>query len=344
MPTFLPEPATTSQPERTGILLINLGTPDAPRPAEVRRYLAEFLSDQRVVELPALIWWPILHGIILRFRPAKSAKKYASIWDAREGSPLMFHTRKQASLLEGWLKSRINSPYAVEFGMRYGNPSVASALDKLAAAGCQRILCVPMYPQFAASSTASALDAVWHYLLRRRNQPEIRTVRSFHADPGYINALAASIRQYWMQNGRPQVLVMSFHGIPERSVKLGDPYQQHCESTGTLLAQILGLDSQRFRITYQSRFGRARWISPATDDTLAELGQSGCARVDVVCPGFVADCLETLEEIAMEGRETFISAGGKEYHHIPALNEDSTWIAALGETVLTQLHGWVRLA
>lgn len=341
MPTFLPEPASSSQPERTGILLINLGTPDAPRPAEVRRYLAEFLSDQRVVELPAILWWPILHGVILRIRPAKSAKKYASIWDAREGSPLLFHTRKQASLLEGWLKAKLTSPYVVEFGMRYGNPSVASAIAKLSAAGCQRILCVPMYPQYAASSSASALDAVWQHLLQRRNQPEIRTIRSFHAEPGYIDALADNVRQYWMQNGRPQVLVISFHGIPERSVKLGDPYQQHCETTGKLLAQILGLDSQRFRITYQSRFGSARWIGPATDDTLTELARAGCGRVDVVCPGFVADCLETLEEIAMEGRETFLTAGGKEYHYIPALNENSAWIAALGETVLNHLQGWI---
>jgi len=340
----MPEPPLTGvASNKTGILLINLGTPDAPRRAEVKRYLAEFLSDPRIVEIPPIIWWPILHGIILTVRPAKSARKYASIWDAQEGSPLMFHTRKQAGLLDGWLRDKISTPYAVEFGMRYGNPSVASALERLSTAGCQRILCVPMYPQFASSSSGSALDAVYQYQLRRRNQPDIRTLRDFHADPGYINALADNVRQYWAQHGRPQILVISFHGIPERSVKQGDPYQQQTQTTGRMLAQILGLDDKRYRICYQSRFGPAKWIGPATDDTLAELGKNGCGRVDVVCPGFAADCLETLEEIAMEGREIFLEAGGKEYHYIPALNENPNWISALGQLVLQNLQGWISI-
>ncbi|HEX7971476.1 MAG TPA: ferrochelatase [Thiobacillus sp.] len=341
---YLKEPEHThGQPARTGILLVNLGTPDAPTAQALRAYLKEFLSDPRVVEIPRLVWWPILNGIILNTRPKKSAEKYAAIWTA-DGSPLKRHTEKQAKLLKGWLGERIATPFTVDYAMRYGQPSIADALTRLHAAGCERILILPAYPQYAASSTATAFDAAFTWLQHTRNQPALRTVKHYHDHPAYIHALAANIRDAWQMHGRPDVLVMSFHGVPRYTLDKGDPYHCECQKTGRLLTEALGLDPQQVRLGFQSRFGRAEWLKPYTDRTLAELGRAGVKRVDVVAPGFTADCLETLEELAMEGRATFLAAGGKEFRYIPALNEHPQWIDALGRIALDNLGGWASEA
>ncbi len=334
-------PHTHGQPAKTGILLINLGTPNAPTRFELKRYLQQFLSDPRVVEIPRVLWWIILNFVILQTRPDESAKKYAAIWDNREGSPLLFHTEKQAKLLQGWLGERIRSPYVVDFAMRYGRPSIDSAMQRLHEQGCDRILCIPLYPQYAASSTASAFDAVFRHLLSRRNQPALRTVKHYHDDPGYIAALADKVQTYWQKNGRPDRLIMSFHGVPRYTLDKGDPYFCECQKTGRLLAEALALNDDQYQITFQSRFGRAEWVKPYTAATLAELGRAKTRRVDVFCPGFTADCLETLEEIAMEVKTVFLKAGGGEFHYIPALNEDSKWIEALGHIALSNLQGWI---
>ncbi len=338
----MPEPKPpVADATRLGILLLNLGTPDRPDKTALRTYLRQFLSDPRVVELPRWLWWPILYAFILTTRPAQSAKKYASVWDAREGSPLRFHTQKQAKLLEGWLAQHLQQPFMVDYAMRYGNPSVDSVMNRMSEQGCDRILCLPLYPQYAASSSASALDAVFAWLQNRRVQPAVRTVSTFYADTGYIQAVAANILAYWGTHGRPDVLVMSFHGIPRRAVNLGDPYERQCLESGHLIARELGLPENQYRITFQSRFGRAEWLKPYTASTLDELGLAKTGRVDVVCPGFVADCLETLEEIAMEVKAEFVTAGGGEFHYIPALNESSAWIDALGKMTVRQLQGWI---
>ncbi len=342
--SYLQEPAFKhGSLARTGILLVNLGTPDAPTPSALRSYLKEFLSDPRVVEIPKPLWWMILNGIVLNVRPKKSAKKYASIWTA-EGSPLKVHTEKQLKLLRGWLGERIKSPLRIEYGMRYGQPSMADGLDKLKSSGCDRILILPLYPQYAASSTGTAIDAIAQHVARVRNQPALRTVKHFHDHPAYINALAANIRDYWQREGRPDLLVMSFHGLPRYTLDKGDPYHCECQKTGRLLVERLGLDKEQYRLTFQSRFGKAEWLTPYTDKTLEELGKAGIHRVDVVCPGFVADCLETLEEIAQEGRDSFLGAGGISFHYIPALNETPAWIDALGNIALENLGGWVSEA
>ena len=341
MAYFNPEPPYHhGTPARIGILLLNLGTPDAPNAPALRRYLKQFLSDRRIVEIPRLIWWLILNGIILNIRPRKSAEKYAMIW-SKEGSPLLVHGQRQATLLEGFLRDRIARPYAVELGMRYGNPSVASALDKLKAQNCDRILLLPLYPQYASSSTASALDAVWQALLHMRNIPEIRSIRHYHDHPAYIAALAGSVREHWAAHGRPDKLLMSFHGVPKFSLDKGDPYHCECHKTGRLLAEALELEKEQYLVCFQSRFGRAEWLQPYFAPTLEALGRSGTRRVDVICPGFSSDCLETLEEIAMEGKASFLGAGGQEYHYIPALNEREDWIRALSEITLEHLQGWL---
>jgi len=335
------EPSFThGTPVKTGVMLINLGTPDAPTAKAVRPYLKEFLGDPRVVEIPKPIWWLILNGIILRVRPKKSAAKYATIW-TKEGSPLRIHTEKQAALLQGYLGERSKAPLVVDYAMRYGNPSIPSVLRKLKEQHCQRILIVPMYPQYAASSTATAFDIVFEELRQIRNTPALRTIRNYHDHPGYIKALANNINEYWMKNGRPDKLVMSFHGVPRYTLEKGDPYHCECHKTGRLLAQQLGLKPEQYQISFQSRFGKAEWIKPYTTATLLELGKLQTKRVDVVCPGFVADCLETLEEIAQEGKEDFQHAGGGEYHYIPCLNERNDWLHALTDLVMENLQGWL---
>lgn len=337
---YLPEPPYThGTPARAGVLLVNLGTPDAPTAAAVRRYLREFLWDPRVVEIPRAVWWLILNGVILVVRPAKSAAKYAAVWTA-EGSPLRVHLERQVQLLRGYLGERVASPLAVAGACRYGNPSIAGAVAELKAKGCDRILVFPLYPQYAASTTGSAIDAVAGVLARVRNVPAIRTVRNFHDHPAYVLAIAGAVNAYWMKNGRPDRLVMSFHGLPRFSLDRGDPYHCECRKSARLIATELGWNDERTLVTFQSRFGRAEWLKPYTGETLEELGRKGTGRVDVICPGFAADCLETLEEIAMEGRDAFKAAGGKEYHYIPTTNESPAFVEALTRIALENLVGW----
>ena len=332
---------THGTPEKCAVLLLNLGTPDAPTAQAVKPYLREFLSDPRVVEIPRLVWWFILNGIILNTRPKKSAAKYASIW-MPEGSPLKVHTERQTSLLQGYLGERTHGmPLVVDYAMRYGHPSIPSVLGKLKAQNCQRILLVPMYPQYAASATGTAWDAIFNELTKQRNMPALRTIKHFHDNPGYIAATVQNIRDYWTLHGRPDKLVMSFHGLPRYTLEKGDPYHCECHKSGRLIAEALQLNAEQYTVCFQSRFGRSEWIKPYTTAILKELGKEKIKRVDVVCPGFVADCLETLEEIAMEGKEDFKHAGGGEYHYIPCLNEQPGWIHALTDLVLDNLYGWL---
>lgn len=325
----------------TAVVLVNLGTPDAPTAPALKRYLRQFLSDPRVVEIPRPLWWPILNGIILNTRPRRSAQKYAAVWTS-EGSPLKVHTERQARFLAGYLGER-GHRLTVVWAMRYGTPSLPDPLDRLAASGARRILIVPMYPQYSASTTATVIDEACNWLLSRRNQPEMRFVRNFHDDPGYLDALEQSVRKHWSRHGPladGDQLIISFHGLPRRSLELGDPYYCECMKTGRLLAERLNLAPERHRICFQSRFGKAEWLKPYTAPTLEALGKTGTRRVDVICPGFVADCLETLEEIAIEGKASFLASGGKEYHHVAALNEDHRWLTVLTSLVERHLAGW----
>lgn len=341
MPFYLPEPPYRhGQAARVGILLINLGTPEAATAQALRPYLKQFLWDRRVVEIPRPIWWLILNVIILNIRPKKSAEKYASIWRA-EGSPLKYYTARQAELLAAELARRHPQPIVVDYAMRYGQPAVDAQIQAMKAKGVDRILLLPLYPQYAASSTGSALDAVWQSLLHQRNPPEVRALKHFHTDSGYIAALKQSVLTYWAEHGQPDVLVISFHGIPRRSLDLGDPYHCECLRSGRLLAEALNLAPERYRVSFQSRFGRAEWLKPYTVATLEELGKQKTGRVDVICPGFIADCLETLEEIALEGKASFLGAGGREYRYIPALNDRPIWINALADLAQSQLAGWL---
>ncbi len=340
MPRYLPEPAFShGDSPRIGVLLVNLGTPDAATPQALRRYLAEFLWDPRVVEIPRAIWWFILNLIILPLRPRASAAKYASIWSA-EGSPLRVHTERVTEILKVRLQNRFDDAVVIDYAMRYGRPNVADAIASLRVLHCDRLLVIPMYPQFAGSTTASVCDAVFDALKSRRVVPELRVLRNFHDRPDYIAALAASIREYWDEHGEPDKLVMSFHGVPRRSLDLGDMYHCECHKTGRLVAQRLGLAEGRWKVCFQSRFGKAEWLKPYTAPSLVEMAEAGVGRVDVVCPGFVADCLETLEEIAMEGREEFLEHGGREYHYIPCLNQREDWIDALEQMIGEQTADW----
>jgi ferrochelatase len=347
MPRYRPEPPFPHDRQpRLGVLLINLGTPDAPTASAVRRYLAEFLADPRVVEIPRLVWRPLLHGVILRVRPARSAQRYASIW-TKDGSPLLVHSQRQRGLLLGYLGQRLKTlglpsdHVMVEFGMRYGRPSIAEALNRLHEGGCDRVLALPLYPQYAASTTGSAVDALLAAARRLRRVPALRVVDAYHDHAGYITALTQNINDYWVKNGRPDKLLLSFHGVPRRSLDLGDPYHCHCQKTARLLATGLDLKPGQYAVTFQSRFGRAEWLTPYTAPTLVALAKEGMRRVDVACPGFVSDCLETLEEIGFEARAAFLKAGGVEFHAIPCLNERPAWINALANLALRNLGGWL---
>jgi ferrochelatase len=344
---YAPEPPFShDRVPRIGVLLVNLGTPDAPTAPAVRRYLAEFLADPRVVEIPPLAWRPLLHGVVLRTRPARSAAKYAAIWH-KDGSPLLVHSQRQKVLLLGYLGQRLKKAglaadlCPVELGMRYGAPALGAAIERLRSAACERILVLPLYPQYAASTTASAFDAIGRHFRRVRRVPGLRFVDAFHDDPGYIKALARNLHDDWMRNGRPDHLVLSFHGLPKRSLALGDPYHCHCQATARLLAVEAGLEPGQWTLAFQSRFGRAQWLTPYTLDVLRALAGKGARRVDVYCPGFVADCLETLEEIGIAARAAFIAAGGTELRVVPCLNEHPAWIAALAEIVMRELSGWL---
>lgn len=338
---YLPEPpyrhGTVS---RVGVLLVNLGTPPAPTAAALRPYLRQFLSDPRVIEIPRAVWWPILHLIILNTRPRKSAQKYASIWTP-EGSPLLVYTKRQATLLKGYLGERTRTPLLVDYAMRYGEPSVEQGILRLKAAGCDRLLVLPLYPQYAASSTGSVFDAVAATVKRLRNPPELRLIKHFHDHPGYIATLAESVRAHWATHGRPDRLIMSFHGVPRFTLEKGDPYHCECQKTARLLAENLGLAPDAWQVTFQSRFGRAEWLTPYTQPTLEALARQGVGRVDVICPGFVADCLETLEEIAVEAKTAFLAAGGREFHYIPCPNDRPDFIRALADLTLGHLAGWL---
>ena len=331
-------PYTHGTIAKTAVVLVNLGTPEAPTASAVRRYLKEFLSDSRVVEIPKAVWWFILNGIILPIRSSKSAQKYASVW-TNEGSPLKVHTEKQSVLLRGYLGERGHN-VKVEYAMRYGSPSVDSVLEKLHAEGCDRILVLPAYPQYSGTTTASIFDAVFNHYRGRRNIPELRMIRHYHDDPAYIDALKKSVLAYWDKHGRPDKLVMSFHGVPKRTLLMGDPYHCECHKTARLLTTALGLAPEQWQLTFQSRFGKAEWLQPYTAPTLEKLGAEGIGRVDVMCPGFTSDCLETLEEISMEARHDFLKAGGKEFHYIPCLNEEPAGIDALADVAEQHMSGW----
>ncbi len=334
-----PEPPMRhGTPARTGILLVNLGSPAEPTAAATRRYLAEFLSDPRVVEIPRLVWWPILHGIILRVRPARSAAKYASIW-MDEGSPLAVWTQRLTRQLSQAF-GEAGQEVLLQHAMRYGTPSVGEGLDALRAAGAARVLVLPLYPQYASATTASIWDAVARWSGAARHVPEFRFVNRYGDEPAYIEALAESVRSHWAAKGRGPMLVMTFHGLPERSLMLGDPYHCECHKTARLLAQALGLGPADYKVTFQSRFGRAQWLRPYTEPTLQELAAGGLARVDVICPGFPVDCLETLEEIGLEAREAFLQAGGREFHYIPCLNATPGAVAAITAVARRHLQGW----
>ncbi len=324
---------------KTAIVLVNLGTPDAPTASAVRRYLREFLSDPRVVEIPKMVWWWILNLIILPFRSGKSAKKYAMIW-TKEGSPLKVHTEKQALLLRGYMGERGHSALQVVPAMRYGQPAISQVLDQLKQEGCERILILPAYPQYSATTTGSIFDAIFAKYTKVRNVPELRFVKHYHDNEGYIIALRDAVLAYWEQNGRGDKLVLSFHGLPQRNFEMGDPYHCECYTTARLLAQQLGLNKDQYLVCFQSRFGKAKWLQPYTTASLQTLAKEGVKRVDVICPGFISDCLETLEEIAIEAKHLFLDSGGKEFHYIPCLNERHKWISALAEIAEQHLIGW----
>jgi len=324
--------------ERSAVVLINLGTPQAPTAPAVRRYLRQFLSDPRVVEIPRWIWWPILNGPVLALRPAKSAAKYAAVWTP-EGSPLLVNSQRQAGALGAHLASR-GLQLDVALAMRYGEPSIGAVLQQLRARGVARMLMLPMYPQYSATTTASSVDGVNQVLGRLRDLPEMRWIKHFADDTGYIEALRASVAAHWERHGRGECLLMSFHGLPRRNLDLGDPYHCECQKTARLLAEALELGPAAWRVSFQSRFGRARWLEPSTADTLRDLGRSGMRRLDVICPGFVADCLETLEEIAIEGQATFLQAGGQQLRYIGCLNDSAHFIRALADLVERNVQGW----
>ncbi|MFM7847308.1 MAG: ferrochelatase [Rubrivivax sp.] len=323
---------------KTAVLVVNLGSPDEPTAAATRRYLAEFLSDPRVVEIPPFVWKLVLHGIILNTRPAKSAAKYATIW-TEAGSPLVVGTARLAARL-GEEFAAEGQPLLVRHAMRYGNPSIGSVLDELREQGATRLLVLPLYPQYSAATTASVWDAVAQWAAHARYLPELRFVNRFGDHPGHIRALARSVQAHWAAHGKAPQLLMSFHGLPERSLHRGDPYHCECHKTARLLAEALGLEPAQFRVTFQSRFGKAQWLRPYTEPTLRELAASGVRQVDVICPGFAVDCLETLEEIAQEARDAFLEAGGQDFRYIGCLNDSDDAVLALRDLARLHLQGW----
>ena len=323
----------------TGILITNLGTPDNPTASAVRKYLAEFLSDSRVIELPKFLWWFILHGIILRIRPSQSAKAYKKIW-TENGSPLLSISSMQVEGLKKILAKKIQGPIRIELAMRYGNPSIKSGLKKLQASNSKRILILPLYPQYSSATTGSTFDAVVDELKKWRWLPEIRMVNHYHDHPGYIDTLANSIMNYWTDNKKPQKLLFSFHGLPKHYFLAGDPYHCECHKTARLVAEKLKLNEEEWSVTFQSRFGPKEWLQPYTDTTLISLANNGIKSVNIICPGFSADCLETLEEINIQNRDFFIDAGGESFDYIPALNEHPDHLELLCNIILQHAIGW----
>jgi ferrochelatase len=329
--------AESITPAKTAALLVNLGTPDAPTPAAVRRYLAEFLSDPRVIDYPRWLWLPILYGAILRIRPRRSAHAYSMVWTP-QGSPLLVQSR---ALTEKVGQACADLGIRVELAMRYGNPSIPSVLEKLVADGVRRLVVLPLYPQYSATSTGSAFDGVHAALARMRHVPALRTIADYHVAPAYIEALAQRVRKFWESNGRADRLLLSFHGIPERYVRLGDPYAEQCRETATLLRSRLGMAERDMLLTFQSRVGREQWLTPYTDLTFGELPKQGVKRIQVLCPGFAVDCLETLEEIAIRGKAQFMAGGGERFEYIPALNDDADHVALMRSLIQQHTQGWM---
>ena len=340
MPTYQTTPKFEhGLPELTGVLVVNLGTPDAPTFSAVRRFLKQFLSDPRVVEYPRLLWWLILNLIILVIRPSRSAAAYRKVW-TDQGSPLLLHSRAIQNKLRDRLNSISVTPIHVELAMTYGEPSISNAIDQLLTKGARRILTLPLYPQYSGTTTAAVFDVLARKLGRLRWIPETRFINDYHDAPGYIDALAASIRESWAANGRGDKLLMSFHGVPESTLMNGDPYHCQCQKTARVLANRLELRDDEWVIAFQSRVGREKWLAPYTDKTVKDLGAQGLSRIDVVCPGFSTDCLETLEEIAMQNAAFFQEAGGGSLHYIPSLNARDDHVRFLGDLVLQHTAGW----
>lgn len=322
---------------KTAVLLVNLGTPDAPTPAAVRRYLAEFLSDARVIETPRWLWWPILYGVILRVRPARSAHAYSSIWTP-QGSPLLVYSQ---ALTEKLRAAFASEGVRVELAMRYGNPSVRETISRLHDEGVRRLLVLPLYPQYSAASTGSAFDGVTRTLQTLRWPPELRFVNDYHDDARYIDALAESVQAHWQRNGRAQKLLLSFHGLPQRCIESGDPYLDQCRATTELLRAKLGLSENECALSFQSRVGREVWIQPYTEALLDQWPGEGIRKIQVLCPGFAVDCLETLEEIAIRDRARFIAAGGESLEYIPALNAEAAHVDTLAALIRRHTQGWM---
>ena len=340
MPTYQQTPRFEhGLAESIGILVVNLGTPeDATTPA-VRRFLKQFLSDPRVVEYPRWLWWLILNGIILRIRPSRSAEAYRKIW-TDEGSPLMLYSRAIADGIAQQIEQRMPGAAHVELAMSYGDPSIDAAIDRLLAKGARRLLVLPMYPQYSGTTTASVIDAVGRKLGKLRWVPETRFINQYHDEPGYVEALAASIREFWSEHGRGTLLLFSFHGVPKSTLLNGDPYHCQCQKTARLVAESLELGDDEWLLSFQSRVGREEWLRPYTDETVERLGKEGLDRLDVVCPGFSTDCLETLEEIAMQNAKLFSASGGNTLHYVPALNARDDHVGFLTDLVQKHLGGW----
>ena len=340
MPRFASSPQQEyGSEESLGVLLANVGTPDEPTATAVRRYLKQFLSDPRVVEAPRLLWWFALQGFILRFRPARSAKAYQEIW-SEKGSPLLLHSQEVRNALQARLSARLPGAVQVEIAMSYGNPSIVAALNKLFDQGVRRIVMLPMFPQYSGAATGATFDAATSFLSKRRWVPEFCFINHYHDSPGYISALANSVRDYWQENGRGERLLFSFHGLPRQMTQDGDPYHHQCERTASLVASALELGDRDWFLGFQSRAGRAEWLQPYTDDMLKQWGQSGSGNIDVICPGFAADCLETLEEIAIRYAASYREAGGGDLRYIPALNARDDHISFLSDLVTARAEPW----
>ena len=328
----------TKQSKKFGILIVNLGTPEAPTPKAVKTYLKEFLSDVRVVDTPRLLWWFVLK-VILLIRPKPVSKAYQSIW-TDEGSPLLVISKRQAAAIKARLKHLTEIDIPVELAMTYGNPSILSASNALRNQGVERILILPMYPQFSSSTTAAVYDKISDLLKECPHLPEMRWISNYHDQPNYINALAQSVKKQWLRDGQSEKLLMSFHGVPQRYTAKGDPYEHQCRTTAKLLAESLKLKPEQWQCCFQSRFGREEWVKPYTDHTLMQWGKDGVKSVDIICPAFSADCLETLEEIQVENKEYFLKAGGEVYNYIPALNDNEDHIEMLSQLVQQHTQGW----
>lgn len=342
MPRYIGFNTATEQPDapRTALLLVNLGTPAAPTTDAVVEYLAEFLSDPRVVELPRWSWWPVLHGYVLRTRPRHSAEAYAKVW-RDDGSPLLVFSERLADAVRAEIEHRASGKVEVALAMTYGEPSVIATLESLLARGVRRVVILPLFPQYSATSTGAALDAVTRAMQKLRWPPEVRTVGDYHGDPGYLAALAASVQTHWSRNGRGDKLLLSFHGIPQRYAKAGDPYPEQCHDTARRLGDALGMADDELLVTFQSRLGRQPWLRPYTDEIVEQLARQDVKTLDVLCPGFAVDCLETLEEVALRYRTTFLTNGGQQFRYIPALNAGSAHATALADIAMRQLAGWI---